>query len=497
LLAIIGPGWLNAVDEKGRRKLELPRDYVRIELASALKREIPVIPLLVNAAAMPLEDDLPEDLKSLPNRHALELRHTRFSADSEAVIQALNVILPRRTKWRWMAAGAGLAVACVLAGVVLWSAQNERFGLSGIFQTSPSAKLAATQETRAAIPNPAATPTRTATPIPTATPAPTVTPTPIATPAATTASTDASPVARSPVPRPVPKGDKRVALIVGNANYQNVPQLPDLVKDANSMAKLFRDAGFDAVDVKLNVGNLDFKKAIRKFETLADDADIAAIYYAGYGLEISGTNYLIPVDAKLATDRDADDEAIPLDRLIASASGAGKLRLVILDASRDNPFVNVMRRDRKAAAIAAPATAGKAGLASINTLVAYAAKAGSTTVEGQPNPFTTALLRNLTVPGLDIRLSFGRIKTEVMKATDGRQEPFVYGSLGSDYISLVPNDPNTKVSDDADTKADYDLVENVGTARAWQVFLNRYPTGLYSDRARAALARLPDQASKP
>src|SRR5262249_20939329 len=92
MLAIISPGWLSATDERGRRRLDLPRDYVRIELAAALKREIPVIPLLVNGTVMPAEDDLPEELRSLPHRHALELRHSRFSADSDAIIKALNDI---------------------------------------------------------------------------------------------------------------------------------------------------------------------------------------------------------------------------------------------------------------------------------------------------------------------------------------------------------------------------------------------------------------------
>ena len=103
--------------------------------------------------------------------------------------------------------------------------------------------------------------------------------------------------------------EKRVALIVGNSSYQTVPQLPNPARDANSVAKMFRDAGFDSVDIQLNVGNLEFKRAIRKFETMADQADIAVVYYAGHGLEIGGINYLIPTDARLASDRDADDEA--------------------------------------------------------------------------------------------------------------------------------------------------------------------------------------------
>ena len=104
--------------------------------------------------------------------------------------------------------------------------------------------------------------------------------------------------------------DKRVALVVGNSSYQTVPQLPNPSRDASAVAKLLRDAGFDIVDIQLNVENLEFKRAIRKFEAEADQADIAVVYYAGHGLEIAGTNYLIPVDARLASDRDADDEAI-------------------------------------------------------------------------------------------------------------------------------------------------------------------------------------------
>ncbi|MEO8318163.1 MAG: caspase family protein, partial [Bradyrhizobium sp.] len=176
--------------------------------------------------------------------------------------------------------------------------------------------------------------------------------------------------------------EKRVALIVGNSSYQTVPQLPNPSRDATSVAKMFRDAGFDSVDVQLNVGNLEFKRAIRKFETTADQADIAVVYYAGHGLEIGGTNYLIPTDARLASDRDADDEAILLERLVSSADGAKRLRLVILDACRDNPFTTSMRRERKVANRGVAAGLGKVEPTSTDTLIAYAAKAGSTADDG-------------------------------------------------------------------------------------------------------------------
>lgn len=301
--------------------------------------------------------------------------------------------------------------------------------------------------------------------------------------------------------------EKRVALIVGNSKYQTVPQLPNPSRDANAVAAMFKDAGFETVEVQLDVGNLEFKRSIRKFELSADSADIAVIYYAGHGIEIGGTNYLIPTDARLASDRDADDEAIPLERLVSSADGAKKLRVIILDACRDNPFTTTMRRERKMASRAA-VTSGlsKVEPTSTDTLIAYAAKAGSTAEDGdgKNSPFTTAILKNLTVPGLDIRLAFGRVRDEVMKSTANRQEPFVYGSLGGGNISLVPAPAVATPANETpagDIKADYDLVAKINSRRAWEVFLSTYKTGFYADLARAQLAslteQLPAQPAKP
>jgi hypothetical protein len=286
--------------------------------------------------------------------------------------------------------------------------------------------------------------------------------------------------------------DKRVALIVGNSTYQTVPQLPNPARDASAIAKMFKDAGFETVDVQLNVGNLEFKRAIRKFEAAADQADIAVVYYAGHGLEIGGTNYLIPVDARLASDRDADDEAIPLERLVSSADGAKRLRLIILDACRDNPFVGTMRRERKMANRAVTAGLGKVEPTSTDTLIAYAARAGSTADDGDGlhSPFTAAVLKNLTVPGLDVRLAFGRVRDEVLKTTGNRQEPFVYGSLGGSNIALVPALAVPQETSENDIKRDYELVEKVGNLKAWQVFVDNHPKGFFADLARAQIEKL-------
>jgi len=292
--------------------------------------------------------------------------------------------------------------------------------------------------------------------------------------------------------------EKRVALVIGNSAYQSVARLPNPARDANSVAQLLKKANFDVVSVQQDVGNLDFKRAIRKFEELAGDSDIAVVFYAGHGVEIGGVNYMVPVDAKLASDLDAPDEAIPLDRIVEAVEPARRLRLVILDACRDNPFVVNMKRQRQGANRSVSAGLGKVEPTGTGTLIAYAAKAGSTADDGigEHSPFTTALLNNLTTAGLDIRLAFGRVRDEVMKITSERQEPFVYGSLGGATVSLVtdaqtvaaaaPADPNLEA------RRDYEFFERAGTKPAWDAFLKLHSSGPYADLARAQLGKIAD-----
>src|ERR1700674_796178 len=218
--------------------------------------------------------------------------------------------------------------------------------------------------------------------------------------------------------------DKRVALVIGNSGYQSVPKLSNPFNDANAIARMLQSAGFENVVLQLDLGNLDFKRAVRKFEDAAADADIALVFYAGHGIEIGGANYMLPVDAKLASDRDAPDEAITLERIVEAIDAARKLRIVIIDACRENPFAVSMKRQRQASLRGIPRGLGRVEPKEIDTLIAYAAKAGSTAEDGkgQHSPLTTALLNHLTVPGLDLRLAFGRVRDEVMKITSGRQE---------------------------------------------------------------------------
>jgi len=283
--------------------------------------------------------------------------------------------------------------------------------------------------------------------------------------------------------------EKRVALVIGVSEYLQAPRLPNPSRDAEAMAALFKKAGFDTVVSKRDLGVADLRRTIREFSDTSRDADISVVYYAGHGIEVDGTNYLVPADAKLVSDFDIEDEAISLDRVLKALDPAKRLKLVILDACRDNPFTRTMKRTVASRAI------GR-GLAKIeptmsDTLIAYAAKAGAVAADGdgQNSPFAIALLKHLAEPGLDLRLAFGRVRDDVLKATGNRQEPFVYGSLGGNTTALVPAVVKP-VDPEAEARVDYELAAQVGTREAWDSFLAKHPTGFFANLARGQNAKL-------
>ena len=285
------------------------------------------------------------------------------------------------------------------------------------------------------------------------------------------------------------RAEKRVALVIGESAYQAVPQLPNPARDAEAMMGLFKKAGFDVVIGKRDLGVSELRRAVREFSEVSRDADIAVVYYAGHGIEVDGTNYLVPADAKLVSDFDIEDETISLERVLKALDPAKRLKLVILDACRDNPFTKTMKRTVASRGI------GR-GLAKIeptmsDTLVAYAAKAGAVAAdgEGKNSPFAIALLKHITEPGLDLRIAFGRVRDDVLKATSHRQEPFVYGSLGGDTLSLVPQVAKP-VDPDAEARVHYELAAQVGTKEAWNSFLAKHPNGFFADLARGQNAKL-------
>jgi tetratricopeptide (TPR) repeat protein len=233
--------------------------------------------------------------------------------------------------------------------------------------------------------------------------------------------------------------EKRVALVVGNSNYKNVGPLSNPRRDAEAVAATLRGIGFQVVMAHTDLGYTEFNETMRTFGREAVGADWAMVYYAGHGMEIGGQNYLIPTDAKLTSDKDVQYEAIPLDNVLGAVTGAKKLRIVVLDACRDNPFLQKMART-----ITASRSLGR-GLASIDpdsgTFVAYAAKAGQVAQDGDGanSPFVTSLVRLMQTPGIELNKVFRLVRDDVLRETKRQQEPFFYGSLPGEDFFFVAN----------------------------------------------------------
>ena len=230
--------------------------------------------------------------------------------------------------------------------------------------------------------------------------------------------------------------DGRVALVVGNSTYAHIGRLPNPDNDAQDMSAALRRLGFE-VTTELNADRVELTEALRAFTRQSAGADVSLVFYAGHGIEMDGVNYLVPVDARLERDVDVRFETVTVDDLLVSTSGAS-LRLVVLDACRNNPLARSMQRT------AATRTVSGGSFADLNenllgdeTLVAYAAAAGTTAADGRGrnSPYTAALLSHLETP-LEIGLLFRRVRAQVLASTNGGQRPHEYHSLvGEHYLT--------------------------------------------------------------
>ena len=282
-----------------------------------------------------------------------------------------------------------------------------------------------------------------AAPVISAAPALVARPTSVPTPVLAAPILTAPAVTQTPQAQPAKQG-RRVALVIGNSAYRAVPELINPKNDANAIAAALRNVGFDVVMQAANTTRETLIGALQAFANEAASADWAMVYYAGHGIEVSGQNYLIPVEARLAADRDVRAEAVALDHVMAALHGARKLKLVVLDACRDNPFTPQMQRTTTVAdagplaptvgSTAATRSVGR-GLGEVRvqgaTLVVFAAKHGQTALDGEGgnSPFAIAFVQRIATPGVEINKVFRLVRDDVMEATAGRQEPYTYGSL--------------------------------------------------------------------
>lgn len=230
----------------------------------------------------------------------------------------------------------------------------------------------------------------------------------------------------------------RVALVIGIADYSSIPTLRNTVNDARDIAETLEGIGFD-VTTEINASEQALRETLDDFAFRSETADLALIYFAGHGVEVQGRNFLIPRDAEVDSNRDIQEQSLSLDDLLAAVDRARKMRIVILDSCRDNPFGDSINLSEP---ISQPAsdesegsTRGGGGLAppapDRGTMVAFAAKDGNVALDGtgDNSPFALALMDKMKKPGLEISLMFRQVRDDVLRRTGNRQEPHTYGSL--------------------------------------------------------------------
>ena len=300
------------------------------------------------------------------------------------------------------------------------------------------------------------------------------------------------------------RASDRVALVIGNADYAHVPRLANPLNDAGDMGAALARLGF-AVTILENTGYQDMRRGLQEFMRAASGAAMAVVFYAGHGIEVDKRNFLVPVDARFRTDGDIKYEAVPLDLVVDTLEGVTGLRMVILDACRDNPFLADMER------VGSTRTIGR-GLARVETsgemlVVAYAASDGTVALDGKGrnSPYTEALLAHLEEPGLELGLMFRKVSEAVRKTTGNDQQPVTYDNLPSAGIYLAGLPPPPKpdpapgpAPDPGDNGGTgpaaqaYEAAKQLGTPEAFEAFAKHYEDSFYAALARGQIARLTD-----
>jgi uncharacterized caspase-like protein len=301
--------------------------------------------------------------------------------------------------------------------------------------------------------------------------------------------------------------DKRVAFVVGNGAYKNVPQLPNPPMDAKTMASTLRNVGFEVVE-GYNLTRDKMTEKLLDFGHKAEGADIAVFYYAGHGIAMGGTNYLLPVDADLKSEADVKLGAtINVDTTLEQTMGDAKVKLVFLDACRDNPFAAKMRSVKLSRGLTVDS-----GLAAMNTgqgtLIAFATSPGQTALDGDKgtnSPFTRALVANITQPGVEIQQAMTKVRYQVNDETNKNQMPWGHTDLtGSVYLNPAsvpaegakvdaPATPATAAAPASDMELEFwRSVKDSKKVEELNAYVTNYPNGAFKPLALARIAKLQD-----
>ncbi len=303
--------------------------------------------------------------------------------------------------------------------------------------------------------------------------------------------------------------DKRVAFVVGNAAYKSVAPLPNPAVDAKSMARVLRNVGFDVVE-GVNLSRDAMTAKLLEFGKKAEGADVAVFFYAGHGIAIDGTNYLLPVDADLKSEMDVKlGAAINVDLTLEQTMSEAKVKLVFLDACRDNPFAAKIRsaRTTRSVNVATGLAEMKSGE---GTLIAFATGPGQTALDGKQgtnSPFTRALIANVAQPGVEIQQAMTKVRAQVNEETSKSQLPWGHTNLiGSVYLNPVgapaegtaeaQNGPAVTATAPSDVELEFwRSVKDSNKPEELNAYLTNYPNGTFKSIALARIATLQDGPS--
>ena len=228
---------------------------------------------------------------------------------------------------------------------------------------------------------------------------------------------------------------KRVALVIGNSAYVHATPLANPANDASDMGALLKDAGFDVIlGLDLDKGAFDAK--VRQFSQVLPEADAGVLFYAGHGLQVAGRNHLLPIDARLQTERDLDFESVSLDFILRQMEldREGKTNIIFLDACRDNPLARNLARSlgTRSASVGSGLAQAQTG---VGTFIAYSTQPGNVALDGQGrnSPFTAALLEGLREPGRNLTAVMIEVRKQVLATTHGKQVPWDHSALTGDF----------------------------------------------------------------
>lgn len=284
------------------------------------------------------------------------------------------------------------------------------------------------------------------------------------------------------------KAETRAALVIGNSAYAHAEPLANPVRDANLIADTLETLGFTVVRAQ-DLTRDGFAKTLSAFLRDQQGADVTVVYFAGHGMQYEDRNYLLGVDARLATAFDVEAEAIDLDKLVRSVRASTRAALIFVDACRDNPLAEAFYR-REFSATRAVGTRGLtiASNATQGAMTVYSASPGEVAFDGvdAPNsPFATALAKHLPTGNLEVLTLMKRVIRDVQMATDNQQTPVVTNDLTAEIYLALEEGAAAETILVAQEKAMFDAAAAIRSVRAWDLFLARYPAGQLAGMAKA------------